>query len=179
VETRGGYRCGWFLKLKSRLVMQPHVLSHCAPEAWRTPAEAEVVGKSGRRNHLPERALGLRSRSNPNNAFRLDRKKFLEVVRRLHRNPTLRPLLATQQAPWQIPQAAYPRTGADPPPAAPKASPAIVQIIPRDTGPGAAATASLAIDRGQAVVRIDVGGGVFSGSPDTPSRGKFPLSGSR
>lgn len=45
VETRGGYRCGWFLKLKSRLVMQPHTLSHCAPEAWRTPAEAEVVGK--------------------------------------------------------------------------------------------------------------------------------------
>ncbi|HXH66989.1 MAG TPA: hypothetical protein VNI81_07295 [Candidatus Limnocylindrales bacterium] len=45
VETRGGYRCGWFLKLKSRLVMQPHMLSHCAPEAWRTPSEAEVVGK--------------------------------------------------------------------------------------------------------------------------------------
>jgi transcriptional regulator with XRE-family HTH domain len=45
VETRGGYRCGWFLKLKSRLVMQPHMLSHCAPEAWRTPTEAEVVGK--------------------------------------------------------------------------------------------------------------------------------------
>ena len=45
VETRGGYRCGWFLKLKSRLVMQPHTLSHCAPEAWRTPTEAEVVGK--------------------------------------------------------------------------------------------------------------------------------------
>ncbi len=45
VETRGGYRCGWFLKLKTRLVMQPHMLSHCAPEAWRTPAEAEVVGK--------------------------------------------------------------------------------------------------------------------------------------
>jgi transcriptional regulator with XRE-family HTH domain len=45
VETRGGYRCGWFLKLKSRLVMQPHTLSHCAPEVWRTPAEAEVVGK--------------------------------------------------------------------------------------------------------------------------------------
>jgi len=45
VETRRGYRCGWFLKLKSRLVMQPHMLSHCAPEAWRTPAEAEVVGK--------------------------------------------------------------------------------------------------------------------------------------
>jgi hypothetical protein len=25
--------------------MQPHMLSHCAPEAWRIPAEAEVVGK--------------------------------------------------------------------------------------------------------------------------------------
>jgi hypothetical protein len=25
--------------------MQPHMLSHCAPEAWRTPTEAEVVGK--------------------------------------------------------------------------------------------------------------------------------------
>jgi transcriptional regulator with XRE-family HTH domain len=45
VETRGGYRCGWFLKLKSRLVMQPHMLSHCAPEVWRTPEEAEVLGK--------------------------------------------------------------------------------------------------------------------------------------
>jgi len=45
VEIRGGYRCGWFLKLKSRLVMQPHMLSHCAPEVWRTPTEAEVVGK--------------------------------------------------------------------------------------------------------------------------------------
>jgi len=45
VETRGGYRCGWFLKLKSRLLMQPHMLSHCPPEAWRTPSEAEVVGK--------------------------------------------------------------------------------------------------------------------------------------
>ena len=45
VETRGGYRCGWFQKLKSRLIMQPHTLSRCTPEAWRTPEEAEVVGK--------------------------------------------------------------------------------------------------------------------------------------
>jgi transcriptional regulator with XRE-family HTH domain len=45
VETRGGYRCGWFQKYKSRLIMQPHTLSRCAPEAWRTPEEAEVVGK--------------------------------------------------------------------------------------------------------------------------------------
>ncbi|HUI51390.1 MAG TPA: helix-turn-helix transcriptional regulator [Terriglobales bacterium] len=45
VETRAGYRCGWFQKLKSRLIMQPHMLSRCTPEAWRTPEEAEIVGK--------------------------------------------------------------------------------------------------------------------------------------
>jgi transcriptional regulator with XRE-family HTH domain len=45
VETRCGYRCGWFQKRKSRLIMQPHTLSRCSPEAWRTPAEAEVLGK--------------------------------------------------------------------------------------------------------------------------------------
>lgn len=45
VEIRNGYRCGWFQKDKSRLIMQPHTLSHCAPEAWRTPDEAEVVGQ--------------------------------------------------------------------------------------------------------------------------------------
>ena len=45
VEIREGYRCGWFQKDKSRLIMQPHVLSRCAPEAWQTPEEAEVVGR--------------------------------------------------------------------------------------------------------------------------------------
>jgi transcriptional regulator with XRE-family HTH domain len=45
VETRCGYRWGWFQKRKSRLIMQPHTLSRCSPEAWRTPAEAEVLGK--------------------------------------------------------------------------------------------------------------------------------------
>ena len=45
VETRAGYRCGWFQKFKSRLIMQPHTLSRCTPEAWRTPEEAEVVGR--------------------------------------------------------------------------------------------------------------------------------------
>jgi len=45
VETRSGYRCGWFQKQKSRLIMQPHTLSRCAPEVWRTPAEAEILGK--------------------------------------------------------------------------------------------------------------------------------------
>jgi transcriptional regulator with XRE-family HTH domain len=45
VELRGGYRCGWFQKEKSLLIMQPHTLSHCTPESWRTPEEAEVVGQ--------------------------------------------------------------------------------------------------------------------------------------
>jgi transcriptional regulator with XRE-family HTH domain len=45
VEIRGGYRCGWFQKDKTRLIMQPHMLSRCAPEAWRTPEEAEIVGQ--------------------------------------------------------------------------------------------------------------------------------------
>jgi transcriptional regulator with XRE-family HTH domain len=45
VEVRGGYRCGWFDQDGSRLVMQPHPLSHCLPESWRVPDEAEVVGR--------------------------------------------------------------------------------------------------------------------------------------
>jgi transcriptional regulator with XRE-family HTH domain len=45
VEIRNGYRCGWFQKEKSLLIMQPHTLSRCAPESWRTPEEAEVVGQ--------------------------------------------------------------------------------------------------------------------------------------
>src|SRR5882762_4577440 len=35
VELRDGYRCGWFHQEGSRLVMQPHPLSHCSPETWR------------------------------------------------------------------------------------------------------------------------------------------------
>jgi transcriptional regulator with XRE-family HTH domain len=45
VEIRNGYRCGWFQKEKSRLIMQPHTLSRCAPESWLTPDEAEIVGQ--------------------------------------------------------------------------------------------------------------------------------------
>ncbi|HUN62633.1 MAG TPA: helix-turn-helix transcriptional regulator [Candidatus Sulfotelmatobacter sp.] len=45
VEIRKGYRCGWFQKDKSRLIMQPHTLSRCAPESWLIPDEAEVVGQ--------------------------------------------------------------------------------------------------------------------------------------
>ena len=45
VELRGGYRCGWFHQEKSHLIMQPHTLSRCLPESWRTPEEAEIVGR--------------------------------------------------------------------------------------------------------------------------------------
>lgn len=45
VELREGYRCGWFHKEKTHLIMQPHPLSHCAPEAWRLPEDAEVLGR--------------------------------------------------------------------------------------------------------------------------------------
>jgi len=45
VQVRAGYRCGWFHQEAARLVMQPHPLSRCVPESWRTPEEAEVVGR--------------------------------------------------------------------------------------------------------------------------------------
>jgi transcriptional regulator with XRE-family HTH domain len=45
VELREGYRCGWFHKDGSRLVMQPHPLSRCLPEWWQVPEEAEIVGR--------------------------------------------------------------------------------------------------------------------------------------
>jgi hypothetical protein len=45
VEVRDGYRCGWFHQEGTRLVMQPHPLSHCMPETWRVPEEAEIVGR--------------------------------------------------------------------------------------------------------------------------------------
>ena len=45
VELRGGYRCGWFHKNRTHLIMQPHPLSRCAPESWRIPEGAELAGK--------------------------------------------------------------------------------------------------------------------------------------
>ena len=45
VDIRAGYRCGWFHRDAGRLVMQPHPLSRCVPEAWRTPEQAEIVGQ--------------------------------------------------------------------------------------------------------------------------------------
>ena len=45
VDIRGGYRCCWCVMEKARLVLQPHPLSPNAPEAYRFPDEAEVVGQ--------------------------------------------------------------------------------------------------------------------------------------
>ena len=45
VDVRAGYRCGWCLREGPRLILQPHPLSCCAPEVWRFPEEAEIVGQ--------------------------------------------------------------------------------------------------------------------------------------
>ena len=45
VELHDGYRCGWFQQEGTRLAMHPHPLSRCMPESWKTPDEAEIVGR--------------------------------------------------------------------------------------------------------------------------------------
>lgn len=45
VDIRDGYRCCWCLLEGNRLVLQPHPLSSCAPENYRFPDDAEVVGQ--------------------------------------------------------------------------------------------------------------------------------------
>jgi transcriptional regulator with XRE-family HTH domain len=71
VEIRDGYRCGWFQKDKSRLIMQPHMLSRCAPEVWHLPEEAEIVGQVvGVVSYLGEPDLS--SRSNSRSTSRLE-----------------------------------------------------------------------------------------------------------
>jgi transcriptional regulator with XRE-family HTH domain len=45
VDVRNGYRCGWFHHERTRLTMQPHPLSRCAPEFWALPEGAEVIGR--------------------------------------------------------------------------------------------------------------------------------------
>lgn len=34
-----------FQNLNPRLIIEPHALTRCTPEAWRTPEEAEILGK--------------------------------------------------------------------------------------------------------------------------------------
>ena len=45
VDTHPSYRCSWCLLDGSRLILQPHSLSPCAPEVYHCPNEAEVVGQ--------------------------------------------------------------------------------------------------------------------------------------
>lgn len=45
VDVRSGHRCGWFQTNGGRLILQPHPLSHCLPEVWEYPGEAEVIGQ--------------------------------------------------------------------------------------------------------------------------------------
>jgi hypothetical protein len=45
VDLRSGYRCCWCLLDKSRLLLQPHPLSPCAPETYHHPDEAEIIGQ--------------------------------------------------------------------------------------------------------------------------------------
>ena len=45
VDVRDGYRCAWCVREGPNLILQPHPLSHRAPEVWRWPDEAEVVGQ--------------------------------------------------------------------------------------------------------------------------------------
>ena len=65
VELHHGHRCGWFLRHGNRLMMQTHPLSRCVPESWKTPEEAEIVGRvTGFVTQLPAPAKA-RSRESP------------------------------------------------------------------------------------------------------------------
>jgi transcriptional regulator with XRE-family HTH domain len=64
VELHDGYRCGWFQQESGRLAMQPHPLSRCMPESWKTPDDAEIVGRVVSvvtRLPVPSRALSRES----------------------------------------------------------------------------------------------------------------------
>ncbi len=45
IDARTAYRCCWCLLERNRLVLQPHPLSSCAPESYRFPDDADVVGQ--------------------------------------------------------------------------------------------------------------------------------------
>lgn len=45
VEHRNGYRCAWCHQNGNELLLQPHPSSQAAPETYRVPAEAEIVGQ--------------------------------------------------------------------------------------------------------------------------------------
>jgi len=45
LEDRSGYRCRWCTQQNGLLIVQPHSSSHVAPEVFRCPGEAEVLGQ--------------------------------------------------------------------------------------------------------------------------------------
>lgn len=60
LEHRLGYRCGWCSNRDGLLIVQAHSASHLAPEIFRYPGEADVIGQvvgiamrldQGRRHH--------------------------------------------------------------------------------------------------------------------------------
>src|ERR1700741_1688606 len=87
VEIRNGYRCGWFQKEKTRLIMQPHALSRCAPEAWRTPEQAEVVGRSWEWSRTWGNC-GVFVPQQFQKSVQIGAEKFIEIARLVRRNAT-------------------------------------------------------------------------------------------
>jgi transcriptional regulator with XRE-family HTH domain len=74
VELHDGYRCGWFRQEGGRLAMQPHPLSRCMPETWKTPDDAEIVGRVvGVVTRLPVPSKAL-SRESPESRAHLSKK---------------------------------------------------------------------------------------------------------
>jgi len=60
VELHDGYRCGWFHQEGACLAMHPHPLSRCMPESWKTPDDAEIVGRVvGMVTRLPVPVMAL------------------------------------------------------------------------------------------------------------------------
>jgi len=45
LEHRHGYRCGWCSDRDGHLIVQPHSASRVAPEIFRYPGEADVIGQ--------------------------------------------------------------------------------------------------------------------------------------
>ena len=45
VEHRSGYACGWCVLEASRMILQPHPSSTCAPEIYAYPEDVDVIGQ--------------------------------------------------------------------------------------------------------------------------------------
>ena len=45
IEHRAGFRCGWCTVQEGLLIVQSHPASSVAPEVYKYPGEAEIVGQ--------------------------------------------------------------------------------------------------------------------------------------